>query len=101
MVQIALTPGEAALFRDEWDALVAELVAGGHDAEYTGWVGGRSGDAMAIEPTAALTLDPGMTSRDLSDVLQRCLKRTQEGRTRTIAIYGPTGLLEKRVDVGA
>jgi hypothetical protein len=34
-------------------------------------------------------------------VLLEHVRRVQPGRTRTLAIYGPTGLLEKRLDVGA
>jgi hypothetical protein len=99
VVQIALTPAEAALFGDEWAAVAEALRGAGREALVTGPPPRRSGDALDLEVSAALTLDPDMEARDLAEVLRQHVRRAQDGKTRVIAIYGPTGLLEKRVDV--
>jgi hypothetical protein len=101
VVEIALTPAEATLFGDEWDAVAGALRAQGREAVYTGSVPRRSADVGDPDVAAALTLDPDMASRDMAEVLLEHVRRIQPGRTRTLAIYGPTGLLEKRLDVGA
>jgi hypothetical protein len=101
VVEIALTPAEAMLFGDEWDAVAVALRARGREAVYTGRLPRRSADVGDLEVAAALTLDREMASRDLAEVLLQHVRRIQPGRTRTLAIYGPTGLLETRLDVGA
>jgi hypothetical protein len=101
VVEIALTPAEATLFGDEWDAVAGALRAQGREALYTGRLPRRSADVGDLEVAAALTLDAEMAPRDLAEVLLEHVRRIQPGRTRTLAIYGPTGLLEKRLDVGA
>jgi hypothetical protein len=99
VVEIALTPAEVTFFRDEWEAVAADLVAAGREAVFTGRVARRSPDAMDLDVSAAITLDPGMASRDAVEVLRRHVQRPHDGRTRVLAVYGPTGLLETRVDV--
>jgi hypothetical protein len=99
VVQIALTPAESILFEDEWSAVQADLVQHGHDAAFTGEVARRSPDMMDIEVAAAVTLDAGMPAADLAEALRLHLRRSVAGRPRLVAIYGPTGLLERTVDV--
>jgi hypothetical protein len=101
VVEIALTPAEEALFGDEWDAVIAELVERGRDARFTGLVAQRSPDALDLDVSAAVTLDPGMPPRDAVEVLRRHVQRPQAGHTRIVGIYGAGGLLETRVDVAA
>ena len=101
VVEIALTPAEATLFGDEWDAVAAALRAQGREAVYTGSVPRRSRDFGDPHVAAAVTLDEDMASSDMAKVLLEHVRRIQPGRTRTVGIYGPSGLLEKRLDVGA
>src|SRR5882724_637688 len=99
VVQIALTPAEATLFKEEWEAVLADLGSDGREAVFTGRVAQRLPDALDLEVAAAITLDRGTSSSDVVEVLRRHVRRAQPGRVRVLAIYGPTGLLEKRLDV--
>jgi hypothetical protein len=99
VVEIALTPAEAVLFGDEWEAVLAELSDRGREAVFTGRVARRSADAGDLDVAAAITLDPDMAPRDALDVLRLHVHRTVGGRTRILAIYGAGGLLETRLDV--
>jgi hypothetical protein len=92
---------EATLFKEEWEAVLADLGSGGREAVFTGRVAQRSPDALDLEVAAAITLGPGMTSSEVVEVLRRHVRRPQEGRIRVLAIYGSTGLLEKKLDVPA
>jgi hypothetical protein len=99
VVEIALTPAEATLFGDEWDAVAVALREQGREALFTGRLARRSADFGDLDVAAAVTIDPDMAPRDMADVLLEHVRRVQPGRTRTLAIYGPGGLLEKRLDV--
>jgi hypothetical protein len=99
VVQIALTPAEATLFKEEWEAVLADLGSDGREAVFTGRVAQRSPDALDLDVSAAITLDRGMRSGDVVEVLRRHVRQAQPGRVRVLAIYGPTGLLENRLDV--
>jgi hypothetical protein len=99
VVEIALTPAEATLFRDEWEAVIAELVERGRDTVFTGRVARRSRDLGDLHPAAAITLDPDMPSSDAVEVLRHHVRRPLAGRTRIVAVYASGGLLETRVEV--